>query len=86
VGLPEMTSPASGETDLKPAGAARRRSDSQGRGARPPHLGRRTTSLVHVTPRVTLFPNYLHCKLNQASSVMVNQVIEVQDQNSKSGV
>jgi hypothetical protein len=74
-----MTSPASRETDLKPAGAARRRSDSQGRGARPPHL-------VHVTPRVMLFSNYLHCKLNQVSSVMVNQVIEVQDQNSKAGV
>jgi hypothetical protein len=32
-----------------------------------------------VTPRVTLFPNYLLYKLNQASSVMVNQVIKVQD-------
>jgi hypothetical protein len=39
-----------------------------------------------VTPRVTLFPNYLHYKLNQASSVMVNQVIEVQNHNSKLGV
>jgi hypothetical protein len=39
-----------------------------------------------VTPRVTLFPNYLHYKLNQASIVMVNQVIEVRNQNSKSGV
>jgi hypothetical protein len=41
---------------------------------------------VSVTPRVTLFPNYINYKLNQASSVMVNQVIEVQNQNSKSGV
>jgi hypothetical protein len=37
-------------------------------------------------PYVTLFPNYLHYKLNQALSVLVNQVIEVQNQNSKSGV
>jgi hypothetical protein len=40
----------------------------------------------YVTPRVTLFPNYLHYKLNQASSAMINQVVEVQNQNSKSGV
>jgi hypothetical protein len=39
-----------------------------------------------VTPRVTLFLNYLSYKLNPASSVMVNQVIEVWNQNSKSGV
>jgi hypothetical protein len=39
-----------------------------------------------VTPRVTFFPNYLHYKLNQASSVMFNPVIEVQNQDSKSGV
>jgi hypothetical protein len=39
-----------------------------------------------VIPRVTLFPNYLHYKLSQASSVMVNQVIKVRNQNSKSGV
>jgi hypothetical protein len=39
-----------------------------------------------VTPRVTLFPNYLQYKLSQASSAMVNQVIEVRNQNSKSGV
>jgi hypothetical protein len=38
---------------------------------------------MRLTPRVTLFPNYLHYKLNKASSVMVNQVIEVQNQNSK---
>jgi hypothetical protein len=44
------------------------------------------SQLVPVTPRVTLFPNYLHYKLNQASSVMVNQVVEVRNQNSKSGV
>jgi hypothetical protein len=37
-----------------------------------------------VTPCVTLFPNYLHYKLNQASSAFVNQVVEVQNQNSKS--
>jgi hypothetical protein len=30
------------------------------------------------------FSNYIHYKLNQASSVMVNQVVEVQNQNSKS--
>jgi hypothetical protein len=41
---------------------------------------------VVVTPRVTLFPNYIHYKLNQASSTMVNSVTEVQNQNSKSGV
>jgi hypothetical protein len=40
----------------------------------------------NVTPRVTLFPNYLHYKLNQASSTMVNLVAEVRNQNSKSGV
>jgi hypothetical protein len=39
-----------------------------------------------VTPRVTLFLNYLPYKLNPASSAMVNQVIEVWNQNSKSGV
>jgi hypothetical protein len=39
-----------------------------------------------VTPRVMLFSNYLHYKLNQALSVMVNQVTEVQNQNSKSRV
>jgi hypothetical protein len=39
-----------------------------------------------VTPHVTLFPNYLHYKLSQVSSVMVNQVVEVQNQNSKSGI
>jgi hypothetical protein len=41
---------------------------------------------LFVTPRVTLFPNYLHYKLNQASSTMVNPVAEVQNQNSKSRV
>jgi hypothetical protein len=41
---------------------------------------------VFVRPRVTLFPNYLYYKLSQASSAMVNQVIEVRNQNSKSGV
>jgi hypothetical protein len=40
----------------------------------------------NVTSRVTLFPNYLHYKLNQASSTMVNPVAEVRNQNSKSGV
>jgi hypothetical protein len=30
-----------------------------------------------VTPHVTLFPNYLHYKLNQASSVLVNLLIEI---------
>jgi hypothetical protein len=30
-----------------------------------------------VTPRVTLFPNYPHYKLNQASSALVNQVVEI---------
>jgi hypothetical protein len=40
----------------------------------------------HVTPRVTFFSNYLHYKLSQASSVMVDQVIENRNQNSKSGV
>jgi hypothetical protein len=39
---------------------------------------------VSVTPRVTLFPNYLHYKLNQVSNDMVNQVVEVRNQNSKS--
>jgi hypothetical protein len=39
-----------------------------------------------VTPRVMLFSNYLHYKLNQASSTMVNPVVEVRNQNSKSGV
>jgi hypothetical protein len=39
-----------------------------------------------ITPRVTLFPNYLHYKHNQASSIMVNPVTEVQNQNSKSEV
>jgi hypothetical protein len=33
-----------------------------------------------------LFPNYLHYKLSQASSAMVNQVVEVLNQNSKLGV
>jgi hypothetical protein len=32
-----------------------------------------------VTPRVTLFPNYFHYKLGQASSAMVNHVVEVQN-------
>jgi hypothetical protein len=50
------------------------------------HLISRSIVSCLVTPRVTLFPNYLHYKLNQASSVMVNQVIEVQNQNLKSGV
>jgi hypothetical protein len=27
---------------------------------------------ISVTPRVTLFPNYLHYKLNQVSSALVN--------------
>jgi hypothetical protein len=27
---------------------------------------------ISVTPRVMLFPNYLHYKLNQASSALVN--------------
>ena len=40
----------------------------------------------NVTPRVTLFSNYLHYKHNQASSTRVNPVVEVQNQNSKSGV
>jgi hypothetical protein len=44
-----------------------------------------TGRLVDVTPSVTLFPNYLYYKLSQASSVMVDQVIEVQSQNSKLG-
>jgi hypothetical protein len=39
-----------------------------------------------VTPRVTLFSNYLYYNLNQASSALVNQVIEVRNQNSKSRV
>jgi hypothetical protein len=39
-----------------------------------------------VTPCVTLFLNDLPYKLNPASSAMVNQVIEVWNQNSKSGV
>jgi hypothetical protein len=39
-----------------------------------------------VTPCVTLFPNYLHYKLSQALSAMVNHVVEVRNQNSKSGV
>jgi hypothetical protein len=30
-----------------------------------------------VTLHVTLFPNYLHYKLNQASSVLVNLLIEI---------
>jgi hypothetical protein len=34
-----------------------------------------------VTPRVTLFPNYLHYNLNQASSALV-KVIDVRNQNS----
>jgi hypothetical protein len=36
-----------------------------------------------VTPCIMLFPDHLHYKLNQASSVMVNQVVEFQNQNSK---
>jgi hypothetical protein len=39
-----------------------------------------------VTPRVMLFPNYIHYKLNQVSSTMVNPVAEVRNQNSKLGV
>jgi hypothetical protein len=39
-----------------------------------------------VTPHVMLFPNYIHYKLNQVSSTMVNPVAEVQNQNSKLGV
>jgi hypothetical protein len=39
--------------------------------------------MAHVTTRVTLFPNYLHYKLIQASSAMVDQIVEVQNQNSK---
>jgi hypothetical protein len=35
---------------------------------------------------VTHLPNYLLYKLNQASSALVNQVVEVRNQNSKSGV
>jgi hypothetical protein len=35
---------------------------------------------------VTIFSNYLYCKLSQASSAMINQVIDVRNQNSKSGV
>jgi hypothetical protein len=42
--------------------------------------------MVAVTPRVTLSPNYLHYKLNQASNALVNHVFKVQNQNSKSGV
>jgi hypothetical protein len=42
--------------------------------------------LTTTAPHVTLFPNYLHYKLNQASSAMVNQVVKVRNQNSKSGV
>jgi hypothetical protein len=42
------------------------------------HLG------ITLTPRVTLF--LLPYKLNPASSAMVNQVVEVRNQNSKSGV
>jgi hypothetical protein len=30
-----------------------------------------------VTLRVTLFPNYLHYKLNQASSALVNRVVGI---------
>jgi hypothetical protein len=41
---------------------------------------------MSVTPRLTLFPNYLHYKLNQASSDLINQVVEVENQNSKSRV
>jgi hypothetical protein len=48
----------------------------------PFYRGRRETEAV--TPRVTLFPNYLHYKLNQASSASVNQAVEVRNQNSKS--
>jgi hypothetical protein len=44
------------------------------------------TTLRPCNIRVTLFSNYLHYKLNQASSVMINQVIKVQDQDSKLGV
>jgi hypothetical protein len=36
-----------------------------------------------VTPRVTLFPNYLHYKLSQASSGMVNQVVRFKIRSSK---
>jgi hypothetical protein len=42
--------------------------------------------VIRVTPRVTLFPNYIYYRLNQASSTMVNPVAEVRNQNSKSGV
>jgi hypothetical protein len=41
---------------------------------------------VAVTPRVMPFSNYLHYKLNQVSSALVDQVVEIQNQNSKSGV
>jgi hypothetical protein len=39
--------------------------------------------MAHVTTSVTLFSNYLHYKLIQESSAMVDQVVEVQNQNSK---
>jgi hypothetical protein len=55
-----------------------------------PHVSKPHDYVNHmfmsVTPRVTLFSNYLHYKLNQASSTMVNLVVEVRNQNSKSGV
>jgi hypothetical protein len=41
---------------------------------------------LRVTPHVTLFSNYLPYKHNQASSTRVNPVVEVRNQNSKSGV
>jgi hypothetical protein len=51
----------------------------------PLQLGQKP-QLVCVIPRVTFFPNYLHYKINQVSSALVNQVIKVQNQNSKLGV
>jgi hypothetical protein len=39
----------------------------------------RVGSTVNVAPRVMLFPNYLYYKLSQASSAMVNQVVEVRN-------
>jgi hypothetical protein len=32
---------------------------------------------MNVTPCVTIFPNYIHYKLNHASTSLVNQAVEI---------
>jgi uncharacterized membrane-anchored protein len=40
-------------------------------------LGAIVLWLLFVTLRVTLPPNYLHYKLNQASSALVHELVEI---------